>query len=44
MIWIDTARDAVAVLLTTQPLGDRRRFLAEFSNVVCAALAKKEEA
>ena len=44
MIWIDPARDAFAVLLTTQPLGTRRRFLAEFSNVVCAALERKGEA
>lgn len=38
MLWIDPARDAFAVVLTTQPLdGDHGR-MAHFSNAVCAAL------
>ncbi len=38
MIWIDPARDVFAVLLTTQPLRQSRKFLPRFTNAVCGAL------
>jgi CubicO group peptidase (beta-lactamase class C family) len=39
MVWIDPARDAFAVVLSTEPLDFERGRFAEFSNAVCAALA-----
>jgi len=38
MVWIDPARRAFAVMLTTQPLDFERGKWAHFSNAVCAAL------
>jgi CubicO group peptidase (beta-lactamase class C family) len=38
MVWIDPARDAFAVVLTTQPLDLATSRMACFSNAVCAAL------
>jgi CubicO group peptidase (beta-lactamase class C family) len=39
MVWIDPARDVFAVVLSTQPLDFNRSRLANFSNVVCAAIS-----
>lgn len=38
MVWIDPARDAFAIALSTQPLELGRRWQTRFSNLVCAAL------
>jgi CubicO group peptidase (beta-lactamase class C family) len=37
MVWLDPALGRFAVALTTQPLELGRRWLARFSNIVCAA-------
>lgn len=39
LVWIDPARDAFAVVLTSQPLESGRRLLANLTNALCAALA-----
>ena len=39
LVWLDPATDAFVVVLTTEPRSPGRRFLAAFSNAVCAALA-----
>jgi CubicO group peptidase (beta-lactamase class C family) len=38
LLWIDPARDAFAVILTTQPQEPRGRYLAALSNTIVAAL------
>ena len=38
MVWIDPPRDCFAVVLTTQPLEDRHRRQARFTNTLCSAL------
>ena len=38
LVWIDPARDAFAVVLSTQPLELGRRRLAQFTSAVCAAI------
>lgn len=39
MMWIDPPRDLFSVVLSTEPLENGPRRLANFSNAVCAALA-----
>lgn len=38
LVWIDPARGLFAVILSTEPLERSRRSLAQFSNLVCAAI------
>jgi len=38
LIWIDPGRDAYAVVLTTEPMEDHRRRLANMSNALASAL------